>query len=493
MKARLVAAVLAPWRATRASRRWSVLAILAACLLGAAAIGVWMPGPRRWLACAVLYAVGAFFVWALWLSTTLRLAIDAYRMQLPGVQRAAIHGLMGYAALTVGLPVVTFSVLPNIDLALTALIAASACIGGLAFALLPGYVIVAACFLPALQSSLKLSLRLPELGLQGWLVATLTVLTPIIALRWYQLARTDTDRIPVWRGSLAMQIHWLDTAGLLGDDPAAGSPEMIRRRPDWLQPRAALGNAGPGSPVLALRIALGGHYLPQTLDSQLRTAALVLLPTVTVCAASALVSANRIDSASLQAILVPLTLIFIGGTCLLTGPTMALLIGTQLHQRWRRINAELPLLALPSGLGDARAQRRHLLHATLNTLAIPLTVLLLVALAAAWLLHLHGTSLLLVALPIPTSLAVIAMQVLRLAGGAPLQPWGAWLLFVPLTVLLTLSIILPAAPLVTHASPVISSSWLLVAWGVMTTALAWLIHRGWRAFVARPHPFLPVA
>lgn len=491
MKAWLANAMLTPWRATRASRRWFALALMEACLLGAVAIGAFMPGPRRWLACAILYAVGAFFLWALWLSATLLLAIDARRLYLPGVQRAAIHGLACYAMLTTALPVLALVALPNVDLVLTALIVATACISGLAFALLPGYVITLACLLPALLSKLKLPLPLPALGQPGWLVATLLVLVPMIALRWRQLVRGGTNRLAGLRRPLVMQFHRMDATGLLDSDPDSGSAEMIRRRPNWLQPRASLRDASPASPVLALRIALGGHYLPKTLGSHLRTAAIALVQMVAMCLVFTLVLTDKHGVAFLQASLALSALVFIGGSCLLGGPMLALLIGAQLHQRWQRANTELPLLALLPGLGDARERRHHLLQAALAMPASTLATLLLIVLACAWALHLRGLGLLLVVLPIPASLGVIVMQVLRLVGGRPLSSWGAWLLFVPLAALFTLSIVLPIVSLADRAASVAAPSWLLAAWGVLALMLAWLAQRGWRGLQRRPHPFLP--
>ena len=496
MKARLADALLTPWRASRASPRWFALAIMALCILGAVAIGAFMPGPRRWLLCAILYAVGALCLWALWLSATLLLAIDARRLGLPRIQQAAIHGLVCYAALTVGLPVVALHALPNTDSALTALIAASATVGGLAFAMLPSYVVSLACMLPALYSGLKQTLHLPalpDLGWQAGLASTLVVLVTVVALRWRQLVRGGADHASGLRKPLVMHFHRMDAAGFLGIDLDASSVQMIRRRPNWLQPRAALRDAGPHSRVLALRIALGGHYLPKTLASHLRMAAIAWLQVAMICLVCILVSTDKHGLAFLQANFRLAALAYIGGNGLLGGPILALLIGAQLQQRWQRSQAELPLLALLPGLGDAGEQRRKLLRATLDMPAMTLAILLVVVLAAALAAHLHGLDLLLVALPTLASLGVIVVQALRTYGGLQLPTWGTVLLLISLAALLALSMLFPIVSLATHAALVTAQSWLLLAWGVAALVLAWLGRRGWHAFQHRPHPFLPAA
>lgn len=496
MKALLTDALLTPWRSTRAARRWFALSIALLCILGAVAVGVFMPGPRRWAVCAVLYAVGVFFLWAMWLSATVILAVDAHRLGLPRVQKAAIQGLACYAALTVGLPMVALAALPNANVAWVALIATTAPVGALAFALLPRYVIALAGLLPLLYSNLKAALHLPSLpGLsgQGWLAATLIVLAAVVALRWRQLVHGGAIPASGFRRPLVMQLHQTEQAGFLGDDPGAGSVQMIRQRPSWLQPRAALCDAGPRSRGLALRIALGGHYLPKTWASHLQTTTLALLGITAMGLLSTLMFANKHGWATLQTNLVLVALAYIGGTCVLTAPMAALLISTQLHQRWRQPQAELPLLALLPGLGDAVEQRRQLLRTTLEGPAVSFAALLAITLAAALAMHRHGVELLLLALPTLASLAVIAVQALRIYGGCLLPMWDAWLLFVPLTALLGLSLLLPALSILGYAVPVAVEVWLLAAWGVAAWVLTWVGRRGWHAFQHRPHPFLPIA
>lgn len=496
MKAWLANAMLTPWRATRASQRWVSIAIAAVFMLGAVAIGVLLPGPKRWLLCAILYAIGTLFLWTFWLPATLLLAIDARRMTLPCVQTKAIHGLLCYAVFTVGLPVVALQALPQTDSGLVALIAAAAVVGGLAFGLLPTYLITLVLMLPALQNSLKPILHLPSLPDLDWptsLLISQVVLTTVVVLRWRQLVRGGADHVGSLRRPLVMQFHRLDTYGFLGSNPSAGSIKMLRQCPNWLQPRAALRDAGPHSRVLALRIALGGHYLPKTLASHLQMAAIALLQILCMASVLTLLLVDKHGKAFLLGNLELVAQAYIGGSCLLAATTMALLVGAQLHQRWQRTNAELPLLALLPGLGDAQVQRRNLLRASLIGPAATLAGAAVIVLATAWTLHLHGLNLLLVILPTPAALGVFTMLALRTYGGLALPIWGAWLLFTALLALLALSLLFPILSLVTHDAFVPVESWLLLAWIATALALAWLIQRGWHAFQHRPHPFLPAA
>lgn len=490
-------ALLAPWRSTHAALRWIMLAGMAACILGAAALGAFAPGPNRWMGCAALYCVGVFLAWMFWLPTTLLLAVDARKLRLPRMQQAAVLGLLCCAVITIGLPTLVMDAL-GADARLVALMVALAAGGGMAFALSPRYIAMFMGFIPAFSSSLQHLLHWPPLTdprWPAWGALVLVALLLFIVTRWRKLLRDDSGNTLGFSSAMVMQFRRQGAAGSWSGMQQMDSGQMIRLRPDWMQPRASLRTAGPGSPVLALRIALGGYYMPKTLASHLRSAAITLLPLSLSVLVLVVLFANDHDAQSLLTALEYAGLGSVGWIGVFGGLIFTLIAALQIRQRWQRANAELPLLALLPGLGDAHSQRRNLLCATFGTPIAAQAALLAGIVIAALLVHMHGLVLLLVVLPGFAATGAMAAQVLNTFGGRQLPAWGEWLVYAPLAALFFISAFIPMSTLGKHPwqGAATIEPWLLATWVAMALALAWLGHRGWRALLRRPHPFLPTA
>jgi hypothetical protein len=162
------------------------------------------------------------------------------------------------------------------------------------------------------------------------------------------------------------------------------------------------------------------------------------------------------------------------------------------HQRWKRTNAELPLLALLPGLGDARARRHVLLRAAFGTPVKVQLLLLACVLAAALVMHLSGLAVLLVALAQLAAVGAMAAQVLCTLGGYKPHVGVLASIYVVLAVLFCLSTFVPLLSADEHpwSGLALLEPALLASWIVLAAVLLWLGRRGWRGLLARPHPFL---
>jgi hypothetical protein len=170
------------------------------------------------------------------------------------------------------------------------------------------------------------------------------------------------------------------------------------------------------------------------------------------------------------------------------GSMLALLPIAQLVQRWMKQNAELPLLALMPGLGDAQHVKRRLLCASLLPPLAAQGALLLLALVLATLLHASMIGTCALMLTLCGAMAFVSAFVVSVIGGKPLGRWSSIGLCMFGYVLFSVSIMVP---LLSSADQVHGYVvWFLGAWGVLLAILAWLALRGWRGLAQRPHPFL---
>ncbi|MEW9573625.1 hypothetical protein ABQJ54_17875 [Rhodanobacter sp. Si-c] len=491
---RLNDVLLVPWRSTHRPLRWLSLAIVTACMLGAIAVGHFMPGPRWWLGSTIAYCFGVAYAWAFWLCTALLLAIDARKLRLPGMQRAATCSVLLYGLLMLALPVFVLGAL-GANAPVVALLVALAMAGSLAFVLLPRWCAMVMGFLPALSVGLRYAAHLPPWSDPRWPAwGTLALIVLLVAnvLRWRHLLRSDTDNELGFGSAIVTQFRRQGAMGNWNGLQQLDSGQLIRQRPDWMQPRANLRRTGPQSPMHTLRVALGGWYLPKTLTGHLRALAPILLPILLAIPVMAIMHAGEHRDHTAHIAMISAGLGLLGWLSLFGGLMLATMTTLLVRQRWQRTNAELPLLALLPGLGDAQGMRRDLLR---SIFAIPFAlqaVLLIVMLIAALAMHLKGLAVLLVALPQLAAAGAMVAQVLCALGGRKLPSWGEWLVHVPFVLLFFLSTFIPMATLGRHPwrGATLVEPWLLAAWVALALVVAWLGRRGWRGLLARPHPFL---
>ncbi len=485
-----------PWRTMHSSLRWLMLIMLIGSMAAAWALGVYSPTPggRRLGVVLCCGAVGC--AWAFWLSASALLALDARRLRLPGMERAVVFALLLYGVITVGAPTILLAAF-GAAMGQAALWLALAASGGLAFALLPRWFAILLGFLPMWVIGLDHRHLLPPLHDAPWLqweVLILAVLLAAIVMRWRRLLWVgDSDEASL--SSAVVMQYRRRYAGTGAGTPQADSGQLIRQRPGWLQPRVVLGDAGPRSRRFALRLALGGQYLPVTLGSRLRSAAPVLVTLSLLASWLAFSSDGDTHAPPLQAVLLPVFVGLLGAMLFFGGLMLAISTDLLVGWRWRRVNTELPLLALLPGLGTAHERRRDLLRVLFGLPVMGLAALLVMTVVAASFVHMHGLALLLVALPPFAAAGTMLAQTLCTLGDCRLPRWGEWLYYLLLATLILLSVIVPTLTFADSPSQAVTTleQGMLLGWMVMVPVMIGLGRRGWRAFLGRPHPFLPIS
>jgi hypothetical protein len=315
-----------------------------------------------------------------------------------------------------------------------------------------------------------------------------------LILRWRQLLIAGPNQSMGWSSPVVFQFR----NGSWGQWNSIGDHRRLRQRPDWLRPGLDLDDAGPTNPRKALRVALGGWYLPQTWRSHIKqwllTFSIVALPMlgsillVRMGRADALSHADsQVEDAVKGAILGAL-----GSLSVIAGPMISLLTMVWISKRWQRANAELPLLALLPGLGEAGRAKRSLLRVGLGMPLVlhALLVFLVVVVMLVWRGHAQLLSFMLLAqLGAATITAAI---VLNLFGGRALKTPAISLTLLAVFGLTVLSLVLPAVAQGNHPAAWASSLLppLVLAWLLLAATMFWLGRRGWRDLMIAPHPFL---
>lgn len=485
--------LLTPLRCGQRSLRWLGLVIMVLCVAGAVIFGLAASRPDWPTASATILCFGLVYLWAFHFSSAFLLALDARMLRVPGAGRAVVASLLLYAVLCVVPPTLVLGAFGGHMAGIATLLALSI-VGSLAFALLPRYIAMWFGFFPAINLALRHYLTVPGPDtplFTHWAVPTAFVLLLIVVVRWRALLHTDRSHQQGMRGPLVMQYRRTGMWGALDSD-CSGSAGQLRSRPDWMQAGADLRKVGPRQPGHTLRVALGGWYVPRTLAGHLRSNGLTLISILLFIPVMMLIFASDHHSADLWQGFAIGIIGWIG----VFGAFMLFNIGTYLLRRhWSRVNAELPLLALLPGLGAREGIKRDLLRASLGLPMAGLALLLLLTLAAAWLLHIHGPGLMAVAMSQIGSAAAVVAMALDVLGGRPLSLWITRVLSFVLLALVALSVFLPLTSLgrhpMAHAHTLIDAT--LAAWMLFGLVLAYLGQRGWKAFAARAHAFLPLA
>ena len=482
--------LLMPWMAVPRSTRWLTAVVGVLSFAGYGLLLGFSHALHRWDGAGIALGIATVFCWGFFMPNTLLLALDARHVCMPAVRTEVVRSLLLYALLTIGGPLLLLWPGGHL-LTVAALLVIGAGIGTL-YALMPAYLGMILFMLPALHNATRQWLPMPALPkprdpdfVYRALVGAALVLL-LVVLRWLQLLRADHVAT---RGFAALTVFNLRrSVGLAQRDPLTNT-DALRARSAWLMVTPDLSQAGPQAPVLSLRVAFGGMYLPTTARSRLRR----VVPSLIFLAIPALyfwfVATNT--GAGGQNVLgglfgdmsFALVMWLFAGVSLFT----AEMASNVLDLRWSRTNAELPLLALMPGLGHGRDVQRALLRAAMLAPArTQLFGLMVFVIVAAWLHQGWQINAAMLGMMI-VSLGVLAASVLGILGGSPLCGWPRGFLLLLALALITLSVLSFTAgpqwqPLrVTH---------LAIGWAVLVLWLLWLGYRGWRGLQQRPHPFL---
>lgn len=239
----------------------------------------------------------------------------------------------------------------------------------------------------------------------------------------------------------------------------------------------------------SLRVALGNSFMPLSAASRVRQLIILLLVFSVVAGLLALQASGYGGDPDEH------TPPFGGiNTLLWAAPLVGAMMAwggeRVLRLRWARCNAELPLLALLPGLGDATQVKRALLRASLGP-ALSLQVLLLVAsvLLAVWWHLADRSDLLLLLIGQLADMGLLLALVLAVFGGTSLRGGDGVAMGLVGSIWFTV-LIFSAASLGKAAPGPVMASLLAVGWATFAIWLLWCGRRGWRGLERRPHPFL---
>lgn len=493
----LANALATPWRVTHRSLRWLGGTVGLLLCVAALACGLFVHGRHGWRFGVALYAFGAAYFWLCVMACLLLVCVDARRMRLPGIQRMVVASLLLYALITVAVPLAMFVPVGG-DAATIALVAALAASVGLLATLLPRYLVMLVGFLPALAIGARHVIHVPFPGQPGFAVlgsALLLVFVVVDIVRWRQLLCADatpetglgSTMVMQYRRNGAMGGAWADMARA-----GTGDSRSMRQRTGNAQPAVRLAGIGPQSPVLAMRVALGGAYAPLSLRGHWRRFARLGLPLLLFIPVMAIMQAGEAHGDVLHEVMQGVYINLMLWLGVMGGMTVMVMGCLLPWVRWRRANAELPLLALLPGLGDTASQRRDLLRAALARPLTMQTLLLALVLAAA--LAVHGGPLVMAFLTLTQlgcATTIVAMACCTF-GHTPLPGWGMAMLLTGIAVLAFASSFVPS--LLTVSGKEIGGGTLCAlaaGWAAAAVALLWLGRRGWHGLQRQPHPFMP--
>lgn len=438
---------------------------------------------------AFILALG-FAVWALWssyLATSLQLARDARELCLPRIARGADHGLLLFAALSIGLPTLACWALgaPPALAAATFVLAAAL---GLAYMLLPfyfGFPLVMAVF------TVLVARGLATVVASWWML--IPALVAFDVWRWWRLRTAAFVRKDGLAAAAVFYCYRRDAMRNGGWHSL--SQTFLQHSVKNAMPLDLRG-IGSGRPVNSLRLALGGFGMPKPFMARLLDAGRLLLFLLVFALLVITMQLFGPDAPVENAMALRKhwvsPLLIYGGV--MTGAVAVAAFASRMRSLWRKPDAELPLLALLPGLGQSDAAKRATLLAALVPAAVFLAITGCVLCAGASEVGATAWAYVSLALCCAGALVLIVAATLASLGGRPMHTVEYVLLYIAQLVLSTL-VLIKAMPTDQYHGPHseligVVPAWLLVLWGVYLVTLAILAVHGARELRARPHTFL---
>lgn len=489
--------LLTPWRARDRGWRWLATVITVLAFGGAIAARLFLHEAGWWLASISSLGVGEAMLWGFVFPSTLLLAVDARQLRLPGMARCAVVSLVVYALLSVLLPAGLLG-LAGAPLGIVTLVLVLCCLGGMLFQLLPRFVAPVLGFMPMVLQTLPGRFTLPGPTMPGfvhWAAPASLLLLLTVIWRGYQLLRDEQPYQRSWSKPLLLQFRHFSGRNAWGGLAGGGMDvtRQLRDLPDWLRPGIDLRDTGPRRVVRSLRVALGPLFTPLTVAGRLKQWSFVVVPSLLLVLLMTLQKEHdpHAHAMSLWGRGSLFALIWFGA---FGGSMLAAVAMMVIQQRWKKINAELPLLALLPGLGNAAQAKHNLLRATLGP-PLFMQLILIVALVIVDVTgaHLGVPGLCLLLLAQFGGIGFMLAGILATVGGRPLSNWALGLLGLLGYALICISIFLPATSGPVAQIGMTGSIALAAAWASLIVALLWLGRRGWHGLQQRPHPFLPNA
>lgn len=481
---RLGTLLVMPWVASaKYARLLAVLFVGGALVIACAMAITGEAGIHR----EVFILVLGFAVWSLWgayLGANLQMARNARDLCLPRMQRDADLSLLLFAVLSLALPVALCWLLDVTPVLAAAVFIAAAALG-LAYMLLPlwiGFPLVIAFVWGTMAHGLGGNVP------AWWGLAV--VLAGFDVLRWSQLRTAPEVRR---EGMGAAAVFYCYRQDAMANGGWFGFGQRFLQEHVTVPPHVKLDGVGPRHAVASIRFALGGFGMPKPFASRLqdigRLLVFVWVFVLLGILAPLLASPEPTGNFTLHWLSPLLTF-----GSLLTCCTVVNIFAGRTRVLWRKTDAELPLLALLPGLGDAESGK----HSTMTALLVPATVFLACtcAVLCAATLALPATPWAYVALILSCAGALVLVIAVALASlaGKPMHTVG-YVLFYAAQLVLSMLVLIKAMPTDQYhgAHPALIGVvpvWLLVLWGLYLTVLIVFATQGGRALRDRPHAFL---
>lgn len=492
---RILLLLAMPWVATPTLGRILAIVILALQLLAAIVAAATAPVHGAWHLppTAILLLGYAIWLWSAMLSANLQLARNARELRLPRIAGDANSSVLALWCIGVVLPSLVCAAMGAPWFATSVFFVFAAAVG-LAYTLLPFYLglplTIAVFFLALLHGPTATSAAWTPVVWMGLSACALG----IVGWRWWRLQRAGTIATEGWNTAIVFYCYRQDVM-LNGGWPNLSRMFLQRRieKPGHVD----FHRIGPDRPTASLRLALGGLGMPKSPAARLRDA-MVLLVYVLLIGLVLVVPATIPDAheylrsaATFRLHWIPPLMIYLGALMCCYGVS---LFAGRVRALWRKQDAELAMLALLPGLGDAAACKRHALCAALAPPAIFLTIAMLVLWVGAVAVAAKPWAFLAVALCCGGAFMLASAVTLTSLGGKSIHLAGYAILYLGVLgfTLWTLIAGLPtdqyhgAQPETIGVLPV----WLLLCWAGFLILLGGMAYAGWRGLRRQPHVFL---
>jgi hypothetical protein len=417
-----------PWRGQRQQQPW-IMALVALAMWSAAAFVLHRaatPWPAGWLDAAQVLALWLALMGVL-LGSMIRWALEARRLCLPGLERAIALSLGLNALVLLAVTAIPLAVLSGHPAPLTEVLAIGLA-AGFAYAVLPLWAVVLALILMPLLQSLAAARHWRVFAPQDprFIEVCVAIVVPLVLLsawNWRRVLRHAHGTVGWFARPLFLFPTWTGQCGLLSAvrAGAAAPGQSSLRVPQWLQPPAVLRQAGPTDPLRALRVALGGPYLPLTRASVLGRVGLLAgaIGVLALIYLSTLAYYGKLsEPLRVLMVLVPL---FGVGFVLMLGTLMR---ATHLLRRWHLPGGELAVLALLPRFGGPSEQAARLQRVLVGGIWLRQLPLIGAAVLIEALLTHDPNRALLLALALGLAPAGEAAVVLSVLGRAAVPSWG---------------------------------------------------------------------
>lgn len=474
-----------PWVASAKYTRLLAVLFVGGALIVAIALAMTGGTPAH-RAAFILVGVAVWALWSSYLAANIQLARNARDLCLPRIPRDADLSLLLFAVLSLAVPTAICWMLGAAPLLAAAVFTVAAALG-LAYMLLPLWI--------GVPLVMAMVLGIMTHGLAGH-VSTWWGLAAVLAgfdvFRWWQLRTATAVRR---EGVGAAAVFYCYRPDAMRNGGWRSVTNMFLQ--DGVAPRDMdLKDLGPGHIVGSLRFALGGFGMPKPFASRLLDIARLLAFVgvfMLIGLWGPLLDSSTPTGRSQQIVLHWLSPVLTFGALLTCSVAVTLFAG-RARSLWRKTDAELSLLALLPGLGNAASGKRSTVVALLAPPVVFLACTCTLLCIAAVVLQTTPWAYLSLVLCCTGALMLVAAVTLASLDGRPMHTVGYILLYLAQLVLSAL-LLIKAMPTDQYHGPHpeligVVPAWLLVLWGLYLIVLAILALHGAHALRKRPHAFL---